>query len=90
MTMKNSFDRDINFESLEEAKKYFNDANAASLEDSMKNPESVLVDFEDFVGGFKEYMQEIDEASDLEELAEVLNRYSDVYGNGSTMYVEEV
>lgn len=36
-----------------------------------------------------EYAEEIANAETLEELADVLNRYSDIYGDGSEFYVYE-
>lgn len=70
--LKNNFDKEISFKSLEEAKKY-------------------LKPSEDFaeVEGYTEYSAEFEEAANLEELAEVLNKYSDLFGNGSEWYVYE-
>lgn len=37
-----------------------------------------------------EYAEEIDNSETLEELAIVLNRYTDIFGNGSEFYVKEL
>lgn len=37
----------------------------------------------------EEYAQEIEEAETLEELAHVLNKYTDIFDNGSQYFVHE-
>ena len=37
----------------------------------------------------KEYAQEIEEAETLEELAEVLNKYTDIFSDGRNHFVKE-
>ena len=38
----------------------------------------------------KEYAQEIKESKNLEELADVLNRYTDIYSDGRNHFVKEI
>lgn len=83
--LKNSFDKETTFTSLEAAKKYY-------------LPEDAELSKEDYVGkdyqaddaAWREYRGEIEEAESLEELAEVLNRYSDRFGNGSSWSVKDI
>ena len=70
--LKNNFDKEISFKSLEEAKKYL-------------KPNSDFSELE----GYAEYTAEFEEAASLEELADVLNKYTDTFGNGSEWYVHE-
>lgn len=73
--LKNSFDKDINFDNLEEAKEYY-----LISEEQLKE----LGNGEDEV----ERNKEIESAESLEELADVLNKYSDICDNGSQWNVE--
>lgn len=73
--LKNSFDKDINFDNLEEAKNYY-----LTSEEQLKE----LDNGEDEV----ERNKEIESAESLEELADVLNKYSDICDNGSQWNVE--
>lgn len=68
--IKNSFDKDINFDNLKEAKEYY-----LISEEQLKE----LGNGEDEI----ERNKEIESAENLEELADVLNKYSDICDNGS-------
>lgn len=84
--LRNSFDKEIAFESLEEAKKYY-------------TPSNLVSEREDFLGTDEEYKKycvevekykcEILEAENLGELAEVLTKWTDIFGNGSVYFVFE-
>lgn len=69
--LRNKWDQELCFESLEKAKHYFRP------------------DLEEFPEE-KEYAEEINNSESLEELAEVLNRYTDRLGNGTEYYVYEL
>lgn len=83
--LKNSFDKETTFTSLEAAKKYY-------------LPEDEKFSKEDYIGknydadviAWREYREEIHQAESLEELAEVLNRYSDRFNNGSSWSVKDI
>lgn len=68
--LKNSFDKDINFDNLEEAKKYY--LKSAEQLEELDNDEDEI-----------ERNKEIESAENLEELADVLNKYTDLLDNGS-------
>lgn len=71
--LRNNFNTEIAFDNLAEAKYYF---------------EPDLAEFPD-LAGYAEYVEEIAASETLEQLADVLNHYSDDFGNGSTFYVKE-
>ena len=82
MELRNKYDTEISFDDLAEAKSYF-----LPKEEIPCDPEEFLGEnYESFCTAFKAYKTEIKAASNLEELADVLNRYSDEFGNGSEYY----
>lgn len=93
VALKNSFDKDIYFEDLEEAKKYFKPSEEKLEEHLNMDPSEFLgdpEDFEEYKNNFYWYAEKIEYAKTLEELADVLNEYSDIYGNGSRYSVEVI
>lgn len=84
-TLKNNYDKEIEFENLEEAKAYFL-ISEEQLKDLTDNYEGD--DFEYNKKRVLQREQDIKDANDLEELADVLNDYSDNYDNGSTWFVQ--
>lgn len=79
----NNFDTEICFSNLEEAKKYYypNKVNDRDTTD----PENFIgdsKDFNDFLRDWDEYKSEIADSETLEELAEALNRFTDIFGDG--------
>lgn len=58
-----------------------------SLEEAKKylKPNSDFAEVEHFA----EYSAELEESETLEELSDVLNKYTDIFGNGSEWYVYE-
>lgn len=77
MRMINSFDKEVKFESLEEAKKYYYPEMELTEEDYTGD------NFTEYLKAWEEYKRGIKEAESLQELADVLNRYSSEFQNGS-------
>ena len=83
--LRNNFDTEVCFSDLEEAKRYYyNDA-----EFPCGREEYLGDDWNDYCEQWKAYNNGIKEADSLEEFAEVLNTYTDVFDNGSEFYVKE-
>mgnify|MGYP000979381026 CR=1 FL=1 len=68
--LKNSFDKDISFDNLDKAKNYY--LKSAEQLEELDNDEDEI-----------ERNKEIESAENLEELADVLNKYTDLLDNGS-------
>ena len=84
MELRNKFDREISFDNLQEAKKYFYPKTEKPCE-----PEEYLGDnYESYCKVFQAYKVEIKAARTLDELADVLNRYSDAFDNGTEYYIK--
>lgn len=82
--LRNSFDHQASFSDLQEAKNYYLlDENLLSKEDYIGD------DFDDYVLKAKEYNEEIISVSSLEDLAVVLNRYTDLFEDGREHTVVE-
>ena len=73
--LRNNFDKEICFSNLEDAKAYY----TPSLEECSETTDD----------RFTDYIEKIKDAESLDELADVLNEYTDVCNNGSTWYVRE-
>lgn len=84
--LRNDFDFEFKINDLEEAKNYFYpDKNT---EKEILNKEDYLGnDFDHFCTCFEEYKSAILNSENLENLAEVLNNYKDIFGNGSSYFV---
>lgn len=76
--LRNNADTEVAFTDLKKAKNYYlpEENIPCSKEEYLGN------DYEGFCKGFTEYKQEIQRADTLEELADVLNRYTDAYDDG--------
>lgn len=85
MELRNKYDTEISFDNLAEAKSYFLPKEEIPCEPEKFSGEN----YESFCTAFKAYKTEIKAANNLEELADVLNRYSDEFGNGSEYYTKE-
>lgn len=74
------------FDNLEDAKQI------AILEDALDRSDFLGKDeeWESYCQQFKEYQARIADAKTLEELADALNDYTDIFGGGSTWEVKEV
>ena len=83
--LRNSFDKEVAFENLEEAKKYY----LPKDNEIMSEADFLGDNYEEFCIDFKSYQKAIEEAESLEELADVLNSWADRMGNGSEYYVKE-
>lgn len=84
MELRNKFDREISFDNLQDAKQYFFPKREKPCE-----PEEYLGDnYESYCKVFQAYKVKIRVARDLEELADVLNRYSDAFNNGTEYYIK--
>ena len=77
MKLINDFDKEVKFESLEEAKKYYYPEMEMTEEDYTGD------NFTEYLKSWGEYKKGIKEAKSLQELADVLNRYSSEFQNGS-------
>ena len=83
--LRNNFDKEVVFENLDEAKKYY-----LPKEDKPCEIEDYLGDnYEKFCIDFNSYKKAIQEAADLEELVDVLNEWSDSFDNGTEYVVFE-
>ncbi len=83
MELRNTLDTEISFQNLNEAKNYYN----ILSEKEPQREEYLGDDFDKYVESWKEYRSELEQAGSLEELADVLNNYTDVFQNGSEWYV---
>lgn len=76
--LRNNWDADVVFTDLQKAKNWY-----LPEEDVPCSKEEYLGDdYESYCTNFTEYKKEIQGADTLEELADVLNRYSDTFDNG--------
>lgn len=74
--LKNLYSRD-EFDNLEDAKKYYLPEEDFTEEDYIGN------DFESDAAAWREYRDAIKGANHMEELATILNKYTDIFGDGS-------
>lgn len=86
--LRNSVDKECIFDDLKKAKLYFKPS-AETLEEHAAEFLGDPEDFEEYIAKHTEYVEEIENAKTLEELADVLNEYADIYGNGSRYSVYE-
>jgi DNA-binding transcriptional regulator YiaG len=75
--LRNEFDRETSFTDLDKAKFYYTPSNMCDREDYLGD------DWDAYVKKYNEYKTSIQDATSLEELAEVLNRYTDIFDNGT-------
>ena len=95
--LRNKWDSELVLESLQDAKRYFTQTEKvlSELDEEIKDAEQSS-DFEyakqlkDLREVTLEYNSEIEESKSLEELAKVLNRYTDILGNGTEYYVYDI
>lgn len=81
--IERSNDKEAYFDDLEKAKEYMIPADELSEEDYLGD------DFESYAKSFEEYKAELKDAESLEELAEVWNKYTDTFNDGSEFKVKE-
>ena len=82
--LKNGFDQEVWFDDLEMAKSYY------ALVEQLQENEFLGDNFENYVKQYNECVQEFDEAKTFEELAIVLNKYTDMFDNGSEWRVVDI
>lgn len=68
----NSFDKEVSFTNLEDAKKYYQPS-----------------EFPEYLKQWDEYKNAIKSAETLEELADALNEWSNIFDNGAVYSVKE-
>lgn len=81
MKLVNSFDKEAEFEDLAEAKEYYYPEMEMTEEDYTGD------NFAEYLKSWEEYKKGIKEAKSLQELTDVLNKYSDEFDNGSSWKV---
>ena len=83
--LRNNVDYEARFDDLEKAKNWYNsNSNPLCSED-----EYLGDDYELYCSQFEEYQEEIKESKTLEELATVLNKYTDIFEDGRQHEVVE-
>lgn len=89
MKIKNCFMREeIEFPGLEEAKNYFYPDSETDKE--KKDPDNYTGDnFPDFLKQWEEFKKDISQAETSKELVEAVNRYTDIFGNGTEWEVTQ-
>lgn len=92
--LRNSFDKDLSFTSVEKAKEYFYPSE--KLDESIKDLKNYdefngdLEEFENFLEQWAERKNAISLSQTLEELADALNQWTDTFDNGSRYSVRAV
>ena len=70
---------------LQKAKEYFlPNSNILLKENYIGN------NYESYVKQYKDYVKEIDACNDIIELCDVLNRYTDLFNNGTNFKIKEI
>lgn len=84
--LKNDVDYEIEYTDIINAKKEFieNNSNKELIENYIGD------NIELYVKQLLDYIKEIITCNTLEELADVLNKYTDTFGNGSQWYIKEI
>lgn len=84
--LRNKFDKEAVFTDLEKAKNYYYPEDDKACE----RDEYTGSNYEEYCKDYEEYKEEIMKAENLEELADVLNKYTDEFNNGTEYFVEEI
>lgn len=82
MRLVNNFDKTINFENLEDAKKYYTPTEEVD-KDTRDKSNYLGNDFEAYIQRWEQYILDIKKAEDLEELCDILNHNSDEFDSGT-------
>ena len=87
--LKNKHDNDLYFyeNELQKAKDYF------MIQDDVYFPDNfngTIEQYKTYKKQLDEYEQELLQVENLEELANVLNKYTDIFNDGSEFYVKEI
>ncbi len=83
--LRNNLDKAITFEKLEDAKNYY----LPKQTKPCHKDEYLGDDYEEFCRQYEEYKEEITASETLEELADVLNSYTDTFEDGREYKVVE-
>lgn len=87
MELINNFDKEICFDNLEKAKKYF--IPGAGVDSDIRSGDGYLgSDLKAYTARWDEYVEDIKTAKNLRELCDVLNRETDEFGNGSEWVIK--
>lgn len=84
--LRNKFDKEAVFTDLEKAKNYYYPEDNKACE----REEYTGGNYEEYCKDYEEYKEEIMKAENLEELADVLNKYTDEFDNGTEYFVKEI
>lgn len=84
--LRNNVDREIAFTSILEAKHYYLPSGKypCSKEDYLED------DYERYCNQFLNYRAELEQCETLEELADILNKYTDIFSDGRINKVVEI
>ncbi len=83
--LRNNVDTEVGFAELKEAKKWYLPKDNVPCE----KEEYLGDDYEGFCKEFAEYKKEIEQSETLEELANVLNKYTNTFSDGRKNKVVE-
>ena len=83
--LRNSYDKENVFDDLNKAKRYY----ISDLEIPCSEDEYLGDNYEIYCSEWNEYKKELEFAESLEKLAEVLNKYTDIFSDGRNYFVKE-
>lgn len=85
--IKNNINDEIEFNNINKAKKFI----VRQKEYVANNKDEYIGEnYELYIEQYQDYMLEIVDADTMEELCDVLNKYTDTFGNGSQWYIKEI
>ena len=85
--IKNNINDEIEFNNINKAKKFI----VRQKEYVANNKDEYIGEnYELYIEQYQNYMLEIVDADTMEELCDVLNKYTDTFGNGSQWYIKEI
>lgn len=85
--IKNNINDEIEFNNINKAKKFI----VRQKEYVANNKDGYIGEnYELYIEQYQNYMLEIVDADTMEELCDVLNKYTDTFGNGSQWYIKEI
>lgn len=70
---------------LDRAKQYFMPSNSMLLKEDF-----IGENYNSYVEQFKQYKSELTDCNDIDELAIVLNKYTDIFNTGDSYYIKEL
>ena len=85
--IKNNINDEIEFNNINKAKKFI----VRQKEYVANNKDEYIGEnYESYIEQYQDYMLEIVDADTMEELCDVLNKYTDTFGNGAQWYIKEI